>query len=142
MSHADPLNATPALTLSALLGFHSFYIPLNHSAGIFVPAFFSFLTVKRVCTITSILVSRCNTDRLYSLRVRLCRGGTSCLRHLRCRTRGAICARLACASTDSLALDYVAFGSTGRAVLRSRLNGATTKKRQPQGLPLFCWWTN
>ena len=26
---------------------------------------------------------------------------------------GAICTRLACASTDSLVLDYVAFGSTG-----------------------------
>ena len=46
---------------------------------------------------------------------------------MRC-AHGAICARLACASTDSLTLDYVASGSTGRAVSSSRLNGATKQK--------------
>ena len=50
--------------------------------------------------------------------------------------RGAICARLACASTDSLALDYVASGSTPFG-LDTRSCRADNKKRQPQGLPLF-----
>ena len=40
---------------------------------------------------------------------------TSCFVSPWRNTRGAICARLACASTDSLALDYVACGSFGRS---------------------------
>ena len=47
---------------------------------------------------------------------------------MRC-AHGAICARsLECEHSDSTSLDYVASGSTGRAVSSSRLNGATTKR--------------
>ena len=57
--------------------------------------------------------------------------------------RGAICAvSLTSKLVDSALLDYVASGSTGRAGLSSRLDGATTKRGQPQGLTSFCWWTN
>ena len=47
---------------------------------------------------------------------------------------GAICARsLECEHSDSASLDYVASGSTGRAVSSSRLNGATTKRGNRKG---------
>ena len=52
---------------------------------------------------------------------------------LRC-AHGAICARsLECEHSDSASLDYVASGSTGRAVSSSRLNGATTKRGNRKG---------
>ena len=54
------------------------------------------------------------TDRLYSFRAApLSRRCVAPCIVSRC-ARGAICAWLACASTDSLKLDYVAYGSTGR----------------------------
>ena len=52
------------------------------------------------------------TDRLYSSRCK-CASLTRCYapRLAMPSHRGAICARLTCASTDSLAFDYVAYGS-------------------------------
>jgi hypothetical protein len=55
-SHADPLSATAALTLSALLGFCSFLCRLYLAQGFFSLRFF-FLSVKRIAMSTSILVS-------------------------------------------------------------------------------------
>ena len=52
---------------------------------------------------------------------------------MRC-AHGAICARsLECEHSDSASLDYVASGSTDRAVSSSRLNGATTKRGNRKG---------
>ena len=49
-SHADPLSATAALTLSALLGFCSFLCRLYLAQGFFSLRFF-FLSVKRICNV-------------------------------------------------------------------------------------------
>jgi len=49
-SHADPLSATAALTLSALLGFCSFLCRLYLAQGFFSLRFF-FLFVKRICNV-------------------------------------------------------------------------------------------
>ena len=61
-----------------------------------------------------------------------------------CATRnacGAICACLACASTDSLTLDYVACGSTGRTIARA-LRALRQQKEATTRAASFCWWTN
>ena len=60
---------------------------------------------------------------------------------------GAIGTWLACASTDSLTLDYVASGSTGQAV-KDRIPVGPPKKEitktdTPRGIGFgYSWWTN
>ena len=80
------------------------------------------------------------TDRLYSLRATpFARWHLVLCIALRC-ARGAICARLADASIDSLALDYVACGSN-RSVLDSRPRPLRQQKEATARVASFCWWS-
>ena len=134
------IECCSTLTAILLLGMHK-----TKKAPEWVPfqGFWRFASIfpnstpdKRACRSPS---GKCEpwTDRLYSLWVRLWHWCYAPRIASRC-THGAICTRLACASTDSLALDYEAFGSN-RSLQVQDLIFYKQKEVNPGG-DLFLLW--